>query len=113
MGRPKPPTDDSGLPYGLDDSRMIDTGRRSRVVARDVLELLDALGAERSARETGQRHGGVVARPSGSRGRPSEEDERLVVVLDHAVLQMQFDGTGEHSRSMSRPIRSSSAALWR
>lgn len=39
---------------GLDDAGMHESARRSRLVARDVLELTEALRAERSGREAAQ-----------------------------------------------------------
>jgi hypothetical protein len=40
---------------GLEDVGLIDTARRSRVVARDLLEIVDQLRDERSARQAAQK----------------------------------------------------------
>lgn len=39
---------------GLEDGGMTDTARRSRAVARETLELVDAVRSERSARQAAQ-----------------------------------------------------------
>jgi hypothetical protein len=40
--------------HGLEEAGLIEVARRSRMVARDVLELAEALDAERSARRAMQ-----------------------------------------------------------
>jgi hypothetical protein len=71
---------------GLEEAGLVETARRSRMTARDVLELADALAAERSARDAAveaykrvfgllTRRGECQTDPSGTFGNPFITDE--------------------------------------
>jgi hypothetical protein len=69
---------------GLDEAGLSETARRSRVVARDLLELVDELRAERSARRAAQTNYDRALAVIGRRGY-GERDVEPVAVPQSAV----------------------------